>query len=140
MGGTNPFIQAPDERRPTKRYTVTFRSAEGGEDVPVEVDPEALPYGRDGLPGSILDVALSHGVEIDHACGGVCACSTCHVILRAGTETCGTASDDEEDQLDNAPGLELTSRLACQCVPDGSENVVVEIPGWNRNLFKEDHH
>jgi len=140
MGGSNPFIQPQAERRPTRRYTVTFRSADDGEDVAIEVDPEALPYGRDGLAGSILDVALAHDVAIDHACGGVCACSTCHVILREGMQTCGEASEDEEDQLDNAPGLELTSRLACQCVPDGSADVVVEIPGWNRNLFKEDHH
>jgi 2Fe-2S ferredoxin len=140
MGGTNPFIQAAAERRPTCPYTVTFRSAAGGGEVRVEVDPDELPYGRDGLPGSILDVALAHDVDIDHACGGVCACSTCHVILRAGEGSCGEASEDEEDQLDNAPGLELTSRLACQCVPDGTADVVVEIPGWNRNLVSEEHH
>jgi 2Fe-2S ferredoxin len=140
MGGSNPFLKSQGERAPTRRYTLTFRGADGADDVAVEVDPAALPYGRDGLAGSILDVALAHGVDVDHACGGVCACSTCHVILRAGTEACGEASEDEEDQLDNAPGLELTSRLACQCVPDGTCDVVVEIPGWNRNLFKEDHH
>jgi 2Fe-2S ferredoxin len=139
MGGSNPFLKAAAERRPTRPYTVTFRSSADGEEVRVEVDPEKLPYGRDGLPGSILDVALAHDVDVDHACGGVCACSTCHVILRAGAETCGEASEDEEDQLDKAPGLELTSRLACQCVPDGTADVVIEIPGWNRNLFREEH-
>jgi 2Fe-2S ferredoxin len=50
------------------------------------------------------------------------------------------ATDDEEDQLDNARGLKPTSRLACQAVPDGSKDVVVEIPTWNRNLVAEDHH
>ena len=138
MGGSNPFIQAPEDRRPTKPYTVTLRSADG--EKVVQVDPQALPYGRDGLAGSILDIALAHDVDIDHACGGVCACSTCHVIVRSGFETCGEATEDEEDQLDNAPGLELHSRLACQCVPDGSKDVVVEVPGWNRNLFSKDHH
>ena len=54
--------------------------------------------------------------------------------------TSAEASDDEEDQLDNAPGLEPTSRLSCQCVPDGSSDVVVEVPDWNRNLVREEHH
>jgi 2Fe-2S ferredoxin len=49
------------------------------------------------------------------------------------------ASDDEEDQLDNAPGLTPTSRLACQAVPNGTCDVVIEIPDWNRNFAKEEH-
>jgi 2Fe-2S ferredoxin len=106
----------------------------------VEVDPDEIPYGRDGLPGSILDVALAQGIEIDHACGGVCACSTCHVIVRAGGESCSPASEGEEDQLDNAPGLEPQSRLACQCVPNGIRDLVVEVPDWNRNLVRETAH
>jgi 2Fe-2S ferredoxin len=105
----------------------------------VTVDPSALPLSREGKPGSILDIADGSGVEIDHACGGVCACSTCHVIVREGFDSLNEASEDEEDMLDEAPGLELTSRLACQAVPDGSSDVVVEIPGWNRNHAKEAH-
>ena len=136
MGGSNPFLQETEAPLPTRRYTITFQPG----DVRVEVDPEALPYGRDGLPGSILDVALAHGVEIDHACGGVLACSTCHVYVRRGRETCNEASEDEEDQLDQAPGLELDSRLSCHCVPDGTSDVQVEISGWNRNLVREEHH
>ena len=93
-----------------------------------------------GLPGSVLDIAKGHDIELDHACGGVCACSTCHVIVREGFETSNEATEDEEDQLDNAPGLEPHSRLACQCVPDGSRDVVVEIPDWNRNHVSEEHH
>ncbi len=136
VGGSNPFIEEVDARLPTKKYTVTFQPG----DIRVEVDPADLPYGRDGLPGSILDIALAHDVDIDHACGGVCACSTCHVILRQGAESCNEATEDEEDMLDSAPGLELHSRLGCQCVPDGSTDVVVEVPEWNRNLVKEAHH
>jgi 2Fe-2S ferredoxin len=133
MGGENPFIQDVEARLPTQRYTVTFLPM--GETV--EVDPEELPYGRDGRPGSILDIALAHGIDLDHACGGVCACSTCHVVVRAGGESMNPATDDEEDQLDNAPGLEPGSRLGCQAVPDGSRDVVVEVPDWNRNLVRE---
>ena len=121
---------------PTRKYSIKFLPME----ETIEVDPSELPLQRDGRPGSILDIALGNGIEIDHACGGVCACSTCHVIVRQGLSTCNEASEDEEDQLDNAPGLEPESRLACQCVPDGSETVVVEVPDWNRNLVSESHH
>ncbi len=106
----------------------------------MEVDPAKFPYGHDGLPGSILDIATGHHMGLDHACGGVCACSTCHVIVHAGLESCNEASDAEFDQLDEAPGLEAKSRLGCQCVPDGTSDIVVEIPAWNRNFAKEAEH
>ncbi len=140
MGGTNPFIKKPKVVMPTRSYRIAFTSPSNPEQRVVEVDPSKLPYSRTGLPGSILEIAEGHGVEIDHACGGVCACSTCHVIVRAGLESCNVATDDEEDQLDLAPGLTPKSRLACQTVPDGSCDLVVEIPDWNRNTVKEAPH
>lgn len=106
----------------------------------VEVDTTAPAPGHDGESGSILRIALANGIELDHACGGVCACSTCHVIVREGAESLPAAEDDEEDQLDNARGLTLQSRLACQAVPRGERDLVVEIPQWNRNLTKESAH
>ena len=121
---------------PRQAYRITFQP--NGETV--EVDPAALPYGRDGKRGSILDIALGHDIDIDHACGGVVACSTCHVIIREGFDTCPEAEEEEEDMLDNAPGLEPESRLSCQAVPAGSVDLVVEIPEWNRNMVKEGHH
>ena len=135
MGGKNPFIEEVQVELPDKNYTITFMPS--GEKV--VVDKTKLPYSREGLPGSILEIALGHDIEIDHACGGVCACSTCHVIVREGFESMNEATEDEEDMLDNAPGLQLQSRLACQAVPDGSCDVVVEIPGWNRNAVSEEH-
>ena len=135
MGGTNPFIKPVEAKLPTRQYTITFLPM--GEKV--VIDPAKLPYSRDGQPGSILEIALGHDIDIDHACGGVCACSTCHVIVRRGSESIPEATEDEEDQLDNAPGLTPQSRLACQAVPDGSMDLVVEIPDWNRNLAKESH-
>jgi 2Fe-2S ferredoxin len=107
--------------------------------VTIEVDPAKFPYEHNGLPGSILDIALGNDIQIDHACGGVCACSTCHVIIREGFKTLNESTEPEEDQLENAPGLKPTSRLACQSVPNGTADVVVEIPSWNRNLVQEGH-
>jgi 2Fe-2S ferredoxin len=135
MGGTNPFIEPTQVTRPTKKYAVTFLPL----NQKVEVEPEKLPYQRDGLAGSILDIALGAGIQMDHACGGVVACSTCHVVVKEGLETCNEATDDELDQLEEAPGLEASSRLGCQCVPNGTKDVVVEIPSWNRNLVREGH-
>jgi len=136
MGGKNPYTQEAVVELPTQKYTVTFLPGEER----IEVDPQAFPYARDGLPGSILDIALGHGIDIDHACGGVVACSTCHVVFREGFETCQESTEAEEDMLDLAPGLTPTSRLGCQAVPNGKQNVVVEIPQWNRNYAKEVAH
>jgi len=138
MGGQNPYIKDADAKLPTRKYTIAFVD-EQQEKHAVEVDPAKLPYGDHGLPGSLLDIALGHGVELDHACGGVCACSTCHVVVREGLDTCNEPTDDEEDQLDEAYGLTANSRLACQCVPNGTQDLVVEIPAWNRNLAREAH-
>ncbi len=94
-------------------------------------DPAKVPYGHNGLPGSILD--LSEGIKagLDHACGGVCACSTCHVIVKQGLESCNEATDAELDELDEAPGITPKSRLGCQTVPQiGTTDMVVEIPEW----------
>ncbi len=136
MAGKNPLIEETEVKLPTKKYTVTFLPA----NVTVEVDPAELPYGRHGLAGSILDIAEGAGVHLDHNCGGVCACSTCHVIVKQGLETCNEASEDEEDQLDDARGVTTQSRLGCQCVPNGTSDVIVEIPAWNRNLVSEKEH
>lgn len=117
-------------------YTLRIIDADQREHV-IAVDPENLPAHHTGQPGSILDLALAHGVNLDHACGGVCACSTCHVIVRQGLDACNEPTDEEEDQLDVAYGVTPLSRLGCQCVPTGTRDVVVEIPPWNRNLARE---
>ena len=138
MGGQNPYIKDVEVDKPTRSFRVTFVDEQGAEHS-VDVVPEKIPYGDHGLPGSLLDIAMAHGVEIDHACGGVCACSTCHVIVKAGLDSCSEATDDEEDQLDDAYGLTADSRLACQCVPTGKQDLKVVVPKWNRNLAREPH-
>lgn len=135
MGGVNPYIKQPDVTKATRTYNVTFLPM----NVTIQVDPEKFPYAHDGLPGSLLDIALGNGIEIDHACGGVCACSTCHVVIKEGHDTINESNEEEEDQLDQAPDLKPTSRLSCQSVPDGTKDIIVEIPDWNRNLVQEGH-
>ncbi len=137
MGGSNPYIEQSDIEVATQPYTISFVSADSR--VEVQVDPEKIPYGNTGQPGSILDIALAFGIDIEHACGGVCACATCHVIVKEGIDSCNEGTDDEYDQLDEAPGVGLQSRLSCQCVPNGTQNIVVEIPAWNKNLVSENH-
>ena len=137
MAGTNPYIEEEEAALPTTPFTVTFVFEETGERHEIHVEPDKIPYSETGRIGSLLDIALGAGLDIDHACGGVCACSTCHVIVKEGIETTNEASEDEEDQLDNAPGLTHQSRLSCQCIADGTKDLVVEVPRWNRNNIQE---
>jgi 2Fe-2S ferredoxin len=94
--------------------------------VTVEVDDAKYPLADHGRPGSLLDIALAHDVALEHNCGGSCACTTCHVIVREGEDNLSAMDQDEEDRLDTAEGLTLHSRLGCQAVVTG--DVVVEIP------------
>ncbi len=92
----------------------------------VEVDDSRYPLADHGKPGSLLDIALANDIALEHNCGGSCACTTCHVIVREGEENLSAMEQDEEDRLDTAEGLTLHSRLGCQAVVKG--DVVVEIP------------
>ena len=104
-------------------------------DKTVEFESGKLPYDQHGKPESLLDVAMNFGIQLEHACGGSCACTTCHVIVKAGDNNLSPADEDELDRLDQAPGLTLHSRLGCQAVMTG--DVTVEIPSWNRNYVSE---
>lgn len=110
---------------------VTFLPA----DVTVEFEAGKLPYSEHGKSESLLDIALHFGIHLEHACGGNCACTTCHVVVKQGDGNLSEMEEDEADELDEAPGLTLHSRLGCQCVVTG--DVVVEIPSWNRNYVSE---
>jgi len=94
--------------------------------VTVEVDEASYPLADHGQPGSLLDIALARDISLEHNCGGSCACTTCHVIVREGELNLSPMEQDEEDRLDTAEGLTLHSRLGCQAVVRG--DVVVEIP------------
>ena len=98
----------------------------------IEFDPAAAPFQHDGQPGSILDILLGHEVFLEHACGGNCACTTCHVIVKKGMELLSENTEEEDDLLDKAPGLTPTSRLGCQAVMREGD-VVILIPRYTIN-------
>jgi 2Fe-2S ferredoxin len=110
----------------------------GDSDRVIEFNPADAPFHHDGLPGSILDVLLGNHVHLEHACGGNCACTTCHVIVKSGFNALSESSEQEEDLLDKAPGLTPTSRLACQAViADRDAEIVVVIPRYTINQISE---
>jgi len=102
-----------------------------------EFEHGKLSHCGHGKPQSILDVALSFGFHLEHACGGNCACTTCHVVVKKGKELLSEMEDEEADRLDMAADLQLNSRLGCQAIIEKPGEVVVEIPAWNRNYVSE---
>ncbi len=88
----------------------------------------------------LLEVAVENGINIEHACGAVCACSTCHIYVEQGMDQVSEATEAEEDRVEEAPGLQMNSRLSCQCEIEGKGPIVVRVPAWNRNAVKEVPH
>ena len=110
-------------------------------------DPQALTGSDkaelvvDGAAGhNLLEIALGNEINIEHACGGVCACSTCHVYIEEGMNLLSEATEAEEDRVEEAPGIRRNSRLACQCEILKPGKIVVRVPSWNRNAVKEVPH
>ena len=87
---------------------------------------------------TICDAALREGVEIEHACEKSCACTTCHVYVREGLESLNENTEDEDDMLDKAWGLDPDSRLSCQAVVADTD-LVVELPKYTINMVSENH-
>ena len=88
----------------------------------------------------LLEVAVENGINIEHACGGVCACSTCHVYVELGMDQVTESTEEEEDRVEEAPAIQINSRLSCQCFIEGTEPIRVRVPSWNRNAVKEIPH
>jgi ferredoxin, 2Fe-2S len=118
---------------PEKLVRVTFLP----EGRTVEFEFGALPYKNHGQPMSFLDVAENFDVFLDHACGGACACSTCHLWGKESAEGLNEPDDDELDRIDLAADRQLNSRLGCQALITRPGAYVVEIPKWNRNYVSE---
>jgi 2Fe-2S ferredoxin len=101
----------------------------------VEFESGKLEYLGHGLPESFLDVAMNFGIHLEHACGGSCACTTCHLIIREGMQNLSEMEDKEADRLDTAWELTTSSRLGCQAIIAG--DVVAEFPMYTRNYVQE---
>ncbi|WP_368415043.1 ferredoxin family 2Fe-2S iron-sulfur cluster binding protein [Falsiroseomonas sp.] len=84
---------------------------------------------------SVLEIAHKHGVDIEGACEGSLACSTCHVVVDADWYgKLADATEDEEDMLDLAFDLQETSRLGCQIImTEALDGLVVKLPAGTRN-------
>ena len=97
--------------------------------------PEGLSFqARRGR--KLVDELLAAGIAIEHACEKVGACATCHVHLRSGAEFIAPADDEEEDQLDDAWGIDAQSRLSC-CVKVNGPALVIALPMYTKNHARE---
>jgi ferredoxin, 2Fe-2S len=113
---------------------VTFILRDGTKKT-VEFEHGKLEYQHHGLPESFLDLAMNHDIPLEHACGGSCACTTCHLIIREGMQNLSEMEENEADRLDTAWDLTTSSRLGCQAVIKG--DVVAEFPMYTRNYVQE---
>lgn len=103
----------------------------------VELCPDGAVI--EAAPGtSICDALLENDIDIEHACEKSCACTTCHVIVREGFNTLEASTEEEDDLLDKAWGLEPQSRLSCQARVNAAD-LVIEIPKYTINMVKEGH-
>ena len=108
QGAGTATVEAPGENT----VQITFLP----EGKTVQFEHGNLPYKDHGKKESLLDVALNYGIRLDHACGGNCACTTCHIWVKEGAANISEMDDDEADRLDMAADLQLNSRLGCQAV------------------------
>ena len=103
--------------------------------------PELCPQGAtlQGLTGATLcETLLDNDIAIEHACDMSCACTTCHVVVRQGFDTLNEATEEEDDLLDKAWGLEPQSRLSCQAMV-GTTDLTIDIPRYTINHARENH-
>ncbi len=108
-------------------YTITFKFE--------QKDLETITLNNIEADQSILEVALKNDINLHHNCGGVCACSTCHLYVEQGGDLIEELSDKEEDFIDRAVNPRINSRLGCQCVlQDGSGNITVTLPNQTQFL------
>ena len=111
-------------------YKITFRFEQKGLEPVVLENIEA--------DQSILEVALKNDIELHHNCGGVCACSTCHLYVNSGSDFLEELSDKEEDFIDRAINPKLNSSLGCQCIIlDAAAVIEVTIPDQSRIIGHE---
>jgi 2Fe-2S ferredoxin len=101
--------------------------------------PELCPEGDviEAKQGeSICNTLLKNHIDIEHACDQVCACTTCHVIVKEGLNSLNPSEENEDDMLDKAWGLTPQSRLSCQAIVQ-DKDLTIELPKYTINLAKE---
>lgn len=108
---------------------VVFRSNRHHGDLAIEV-----PAGT-----TLLEASKDAHGAVGDACGGNCACSTCHVYVLSGAENLAEMDDKESDRLDLGFDVRATSRLACQTAVEGEGEVVVEITQESLEAFENEH-
>ena len=87
---------------------------------------------------SLLEIVEENDIHLNHNCGGVCACSTCHIYVEKGDDVLEGISDKEEDFIDRAINPRLESRLACQCIIlEDDANIEIQIPDQTRIIGHE---
>ncbi len=108
-------------------YTITYKFQQKG------LAPITFSDVEDGQ--SLLEVALKNDINLHHNCGGVCACSTCHVYVEMGDGFLEELNDREEDFIDRAISPRINSRLSCQCIlQPGDGEIVVTLPDQSQFL------
>lgn len=108
-------------------YTITYNFQQKG--------LESITFSGVEEGQSLLEVALKNDINLHHNCGGVCACSTCHLYVDQGDEFLEELNDREEDFIDRAVSPRINSRLGCQCVlQEGEGNIVVTLPDQSQFL------
>lgn len=108
-------------------FTIRFTFEQAG------LEPQTLQGVKPGQ--SLLEVALLNSIELHHNCGGVCACSTCHLYVESGDIFLEEISDKEEDFIDRAVNPRLNSRLGCQCLLlEGQGELDIRIPDQSQFL------
>jgi len=108
-------------------YTIKFKFEQKG------LEPITINNVEAGQ--SILEVALKNDIDLHHNCGGVCACSTCHLYVEKGETSVEELTDREEDFIDRAINPRLNSRLGCQCILiDEAGEIEVTLPDQTQFL------
>jgi ferredoxin, 2Fe-2S len=108
-------------------YTVKFNFEQKG------LDPITLTLVEPGQ--SLLELALKNDIDLHHNCGGVCACTTCHLYIESGMDYIDEITDREEDFIDRAVNPKLNSRLGCQSLLlDGDGEIEVTLPDQTQFL------
>lgn len=104
------------------------------------IDPEGTKVEVEVAAGSddLLEIAEEHGVKMGSACGGVCACSSCHCYIRAGADSLEEMDDKEADRLDMGFDVRPNSRLGCQTIV-GDADLVVEISKESIEVWYNEH-